>query len=164
MYWYGYKLHFLVGTQNQYIFGSMLSSANLNDGKAAIPLLKQFQQRFPDFKSTDVTIDAGYNHEPIYRQLHRMGIAGIIAYNRRREPTPIGCDEHFSPVCIKQHSYRYDSYDAKYETIKYTSPKECEACPFAAQCECQKVYKIKNTDDLRRYCAPARGSAKWKLI
>ena len=93
-----------------------------------------------------------------------MGIAGIIAYNRRREPIPIGCDEHFAPVCIKQHSYRYDSYDATYETIKYTSPKECGACPFAAQGECQKVYKIKITDDLRRYCAPARGSAKWKLI
>jgi transposase len=43
MYWYGYKLHLLVGIHNQYILGSMLSSANLNDGKAAIPLLKQFQ-------------------------------------------------------------------------------------------------------------------------
>jgi transposase len=164
MYWYGYKLHLLVGTQNQYILGSMISSANLNDGKAAIPLLKQFQQCYPDFKLAFATMDAGYDHEPIYRQLHKMKISGIIAYNRRREPSPIGCDEHFAPVCIKQHSYRYDSYDSTYETIKYTEPKECSTCPFATQGECQKVYKIKITDDLRRYCAPARGSAKWKLI
>ena len=88
----------LVGTQNQYIFGSMLSTANLNDRKEAIPLLKQFQQRFSDVKLAYATMDAGYDHEPTYKQLPSMGIAGVIAYNRRREPTPIGCDEHFAPV------------------------------------------------------------------
>jgi transposase len=65
MYWYGYKLHLLVGTQHQYILGSMLSSANQKDGKAAIPLLKQFQQRYPDFKWAFATMGAGYDHEPI---------------------------------------------------------------------------------------------------
>src|SRR5690606_18533474 len=37
---YGYKGHLAVGTQSQYILGGMLSSGSLNDGKAAIPLLK----------------------------------------------------------------------------------------------------------------------------
>lgn len=29
---------------------------------------------------------------------------------------------------------------------------------------CQKVYKVKITQDLRRYTAPARGSKDWKTI
>jgi hypothetical protein len=33
-------------------------------------------------------------------------------------------------------------------------------CPFATQDECRKVYKIKITNNLKRYCAPARGNAK----
>src|SRR5699024_11456226 len=64
------------------------------------------------------------------------------------------------------HSYRYDSYDAKYETLKYTHPKECSACPcpLAQEGLCQKVFKMKITKDIRRYTAPARGSVAWKKI
>lgn len=40
MYWYGFKGHFAVDTESQFIIHSMFSSGNLNDGKAAIPLLK----------------------------------------------------------------------------------------------------------------------------
>jgi len=35
--WYGYKGHLAVATQSQYILGALLSSGNMNDGKAAIP-------------------------------------------------------------------------------------------------------------------------------
>jgi transposase len=40
VFWYDYKAHLAVGTDSQYIFQSILSSGSLNDGKAAIPLLK----------------------------------------------------------------------------------------------------------------------------
>ena len=40
VFWYGYKAHLAVGTKSQYILQSMMSSGSLNDGKAAIPLLK----------------------------------------------------------------------------------------------------------------------------
>src|SRR5690625_544772 len=39
-FWFGYKGHLAVGTSSQYILQSIFSSGNLNDGKAAIPLLK----------------------------------------------------------------------------------------------------------------------------
>jgi hypothetical protein len=55
------------------------------------------------------------------------------------------------------HSYRYDSFDLKYETIKYTQPKECLACPFNDG-QCQKVFKKKVDENPRRYTVPARGS------
>lgn len=40
VFWYGYKAHLAVGARSQYILQSLFSSGNLNDSKAAIPLLK----------------------------------------------------------------------------------------------------------------------------
>lgn len=164
VFWYGYKGHLAVGTQSQYILGAMLSSGNLNDGKAAIPLLKGLATHHPNLSFTYATMDAGYDYEPIYKQIREAKAHAIIAYNRRREPELEGFDEHFAPTCVREHSYRYDSYDSKHETLKYVRPKECESCPLAHDSLCQKVYKMKITTDLRKYTAPARGSKLWKEI
>jgi transposase len=161
---YGYKAHLAVGTTSQYIFHSLFSSGNLNDGKAAIPLLKGIQERVPLPSLRYETMDAGYDYEPIYTQIHRMRHQAVIAYNKRNEPEPIGFDKHFAPTCVREHSYRYDSFDAKYETLKYTRPKECKDCPLANDDLCQKVYKVKITKDLRKYTAPVRGSKTWKTL
>lgn len=66
-------------------------------------------------------------------------------------------------MCPGVH-YRYDSFDTKYETLKYTRPKECKDCSLAHDSLCQKVYKVKISTDLRKYTAPARGSKAWKSI
>jgi len=163
-YWFGYKGHLAVSTTSQYILQSLFSSGNLNDGKAAIPLLKGIDERLslPDLKYQ--TMDAGYDYEAIYQQVYRMGQRSIIAYNKRNEPEPIGFNKYFAPTCFREHSYRYDSYDAKYETLKYTRPRECIDCPLANEGICQKVFKMKITKDLRKYTAPARGSLSWKNI
>src|ERR1700730_282906 len=136
----------------------------MNDSKVAIPLLKGVAERFPVLNITKVMADAGYDYNPIYEQIHRMKADGIIAYNKRNEAPPIGVDKHFAPTCVREHSYRYDSYDKKYETLKYTRPKECRECPLAHDRLCQKIIKIKKTKDLRRYPAPARGSKAWKEL
>lgn len=93
-----------------------------------------------------------------------MNQQSIIAYNKQNEPEPLGFAKHFAPTCVREHSYRYDSYDVKYETLKYTHPKECSDCPLAQEGLCQKVFKMKITKDLRRYTAPARGSVAWKTL
>lgn len=164
VYWYGFKCHLAVGTKSQYILQSLFSSGNLNDGKAAIPLLKGLQERMPGVNIKYVMMDAGYDYHPIYEQVHRNGAQSIIAYNKKNEPEPIGFDKYFAPTCVREYSYRYDSFDAKYNTLKYTRPYECRECPLANDTLCQKVYKKKITDDLRRYTAPARGSKKWNEI
>lgn len=164
VFWYGYKAHLAVGTTSQYILQSLLSSGNLNDGKAAIPLLKGIHERLSLSTLRYGTMDAGYDYEAIYTQIHRMGYQAVIAYNKRNEPEPIGFDKHFAPTCFREYSYRYDSFDKKYETLKYTRPKECKDCSLANECLCQKVYKVKITTDLRKYTAPARGSKAWKTI
>ena len=164
VFWFGYKVHLAVGTKSQYVLSQLLSSGNLNDGKAAIPLLKHIHTQFPNHVIRYGIMDAGYDHEPIYMQLMQMNAHGIIAYNQRREPEMDGFDEHFAPTCVREHSYRYDSYDQTYQTIKYVRPKECATCPLAQDTLCQKVFKIKITSDLRKYCAPARGSVRWKEL
>lgn len=137
---------------------------NLNDGKAAIPLLKGIAIQHQNYAFKYATMDAGYDYEPIYKQVRSSGAHAVIAYNRRREPEHVGFDEYFAPTCVREHSYRYDSFDPKYETLKYVRPKECEGCPLAQDSLCQKVYKMKITTDLRKYTAPARGSQSWKEI
>jgi transposase len=164
VFWYGYKAHLAVGSASQYILQSLFSSGNLNDGKAAIPLLKGIHERVPLPTLLYETMDAGYDYEPIYTQIHQMRHQAVIAYNKRNEPEPIGFDKHFAPTCVREHSYRYDSFDTKYETLKYTRPKECKDCPLANEGLCQKVYKVRITTDLRKYTAPARGSKTWKTF
>ncbi|MFY0521608.1 transposase [Lysinibacillus sp. UGB7] len=164
VFWYGFKCHLAVGAKSQYIVQSLFSSGSLNDGKAAIPLLKGIQERFSSLNIAYATMDAGYDYVPIYEQVYRMGAQSIIAYNKKNEPEPIGFDKHFAPTCAREYSYRYDSYDAKHETLKYTRPHECNDCPLAHDSLCQKVYKMKITKDLRRYTAPARGSKKWNQL
>ncbi|WHY86794.1 transposase [Neobacillus novalis] len=162
VFWYGYKAHLAVGTKSQYILQSIMSSGNLNDGKAAIPLLKGIEKLPLSIKYG--TMDAGYDYTPIYQQLLRMDAHSIIAYNKRREGEMEGYDKHFAPTCVREHSYRYDSYDKKYKTIKYCRPKECKNCPLASDSLCQKIYKVKIESDLRKYTAPARGSKRWKSL
>lgn len=163
VFWFGYKGHLAVGASSQYILQSLLSSGNLNDGKAAIPLLKGLERFHLPFLRYH-TMDAGYDYEPIYQQIHRMGHQSNIAYNKRNEREMIGYDQHFAPTCFREHSYRYDSFDSKYQTLKYTQPLECKDCPLLNQGQCQKVYKVRIKTDLRKYTAPARGSKAWKKL
>jgi transposase len=113
-FWFGFKAHLAVGTKSQYILQSLMSSASLNDEKAAIPLLKGIQERLSSLTIQYCTLDAGYDYEAIYIQLHRMKAKAIIAYNKRNEGELLGFDEHFAPTCVREHSYRYDSFDEKY--------------------------------------------------
>jgi transposase len=88
----------------------------------------------------------------------------LIDYNPRNEAPIEGKDKDFKPVCKKGHAYVYDSFDSKYETLKYTRPKECATCPFLDQGECQNVFKIKIESDIRKYTVPARGSHSYKEL
>lgn len=138
--WYGFKAHLAVATKSQYVICGLMTSANLNDSKAAIPLLKKVQDLFPAHFTTGI-FDAGYDYEAIYDQLRSFHMQAVIPYNVRN-----------------------DSYDEKYDTLKYTRPKECATCPLQHDSLCQKVFKIKCETDRRKYMNPARGSEKRKNL
>ncbi|QGQ93745.1 transposase [Paenibacillus psychroresistens] len=161
VFWYGFKAHLVVDCKSQYILVALLTSGNMNDGKLAIPLLKGLAEKHPELAISQVIADAGYDLVPIYKQVESMGARALIDYNRRNEHQEDGMDKYFRPVCKEGHSYRYDSFDPKYETVKYTQPKECSTCPFNDG-HCQKVFKKKIDDNPRRYTVPARGSDRYR--
>ncbi|MGE8001333.1 transposase [Lysinibacillus sp. NPDC093190] len=71
-------------TKGQYIVGRLMTSANLSDSKAAIPLLKKVENQFPEHFTTAI-FDVGYDYEPMYRQLHKYQMRAVIPYNVRNE-------------------------------------------------------------------------------
>jgi transposase len=158
VFWYGFKGHLLVDCKKQYILSSLLSSGNINDGKMAIPLLKALSEIHPCLNPSYVLADAGYDYSPIYQQIQTMGARALIDYNPRNEQLPEDKDKYFRPKCQNGHSYRYDSHDPRYDTVKYTQPKECKECPLRETNTCQRVFKIKVSSDSRKYTIPARGS------
>lgn len=162
-FWYGFKGHLAVSTKSQYIVARLMSSGNLSDSKAAIPLLKKVAEIVPH-RFTTAIFDAGYDYEAIYRQILNQDMRAVIPYVMRRESEMVGFDGHFRPTCVREHSYCYDSFDEKYQTLKFTRPKECTTCPLREDSLCQKVFKIKCEADIRKYTYPARGSELWKKL
>ena len=162
-FWYGFKGHLAVSTKSQYIVARLMSSGNLSDSKATIPLLKKVNHIMPNHFTTAI-FDAGYDYEAIYRQISIQEMKAVIPYVKRHEGEMIGFDEHFRPTCVREYSYCYDSFDEKYQTLKFTRPKECATCPLRDDSLCQKVFKIKCETDIRKYTFPARGSELWKKL
>ncbi|MNF70624.1 Transposase DDE domain protein [compost metagenome] len=160
MFWYGYKGNVLVDTQSQFIVKSYLCSGHVSDQRLGIVLLKGMKSKFPMLPVKQVLADKGFDSLPVYQQVRRVGAFALIPIIRHAKKPPEGMDEHFRPVCKQGHAYQYDSFDAKYETLKYTRPKACKECPLQGD-ECQKVYKIAIAQDIRRHTVPARGSAKY---
>lgn len=76
-------------------------SNNLNDRKTAIPLLKGINERLSLSTARFHIMNAGYDYEPIYKQVHRMNQQSIITYNRRNEREPLGFDKHFAPTALE---------------------------------------------------------------
>jgi hypothetical protein len=163
-FWYGFKGHLLVDCKGQYILSSLLSSGNVNDGKMAIPLLKALRETRPYLNPTHVIADAGYDLVPIYQQIKSMGGRPLIDYNPRNEQRPENKDKYFRPLCSNGHSYRYDSHDPNYDTLKYTRPKECKDCSLKEENLCQNVFKVKIESDIRKYTVPARGSDSYSKL
>jgi hypothetical protein len=160
--WYGFKANALVDTDTQYILSGVFSSANPNDQRMAILLLKGLQLKFPSLKVKHVLGDKGYDSKAVYQLIHSLGAYPVIDMIHHTEP-PEGMNKDYNPVCKEGHVYRYDSFDAKYETLRYTRPSECTSCPFA-ESGCQKVFKIRIETDLRKHTYPARGSESFKNL
>ncbi|MNW52221.1 Transposase DDE domain protein [compost metagenome] len=161
-YWYGYKVNLLVDCSSQYIVAGVTCSAHVNDQRPAIVLLKYMKERLPHFKPKYVLADKGYDGESVYHQIRDIGAFPIIPLIHRNK-LPEGVDKHLRPICEQGHAYVYDSYDAKRDTVKFTRPKECASCPFQAD-GCQKIFKFRVGEDVRRHTAPGRGSKKFTQL
>ncbi|WP_342563863.1 transposase [Paenibacillus sp. FSL R7-0345] len=160
--YYGFKANVLVDADSQYVLSGVFSSANLNDQRMAVLLLKGLHLKFPGLKVKHVLGDKGYDSSAIYQLIHSLGAFPIIKMIHHKKP-PEGMNQDYTPVCSQGHAYRYDSFDTKYETLRYTRPNHCKDCPFSAS-GCQKVFKIRIQTDLRKHAYPARGSESFRQL
>lgn len=160
--WYGFKANVLVDTDRQYILSGLWSSANLNDQRMAMVLLKGLLLKFPSIKVKHVMGDKGYDSAAVYQLIHSLGAYPIIDMIHHTDP-PEGMNRDYNPVCTKGHAYRYDSFDSKYETLRYTEPSECKECPLSGSGG-QKIFKVRIKTDLRKHTYPARGSEKFNKL
>ncbi len=160
--WYGYKANVLVDTDSQYVLSGVLSSAHLNDQRMAVLLLKGLPLKFPMLKVKHVLGDKGYDSKPVYELVRSIKAYPIIDIIHHTTPSE-GMNLDYGPVCKEGHTYRYDSFDRKYETLRYTCPSSCKECPFADS-DCQKVFKVRIETDVRKHTYPARGSESFKKL
>lgn len=95
----------------------------------AVVLLKGLLLKFPMLKVKHILGDKGYDCAAIYQLIHSLGAYPAIALIHHKDP-PAGMNLDYTPVCAQGHAYRYDSFDAKYETLKYTRLANAKAVRF----------------------------------
>lgn len=163
-FWFGYKGSLAVSTKSQYIIDMKIASAFASDVSLAIPSIREAAgQLRPKKESYYFSLDKGYDAKEIYQELHSLEIEPIIAL-KSKVKNDGEVDEHYAPTCLLEHSYKYDSYDHRYGALKFVQPKAyCRDCPLQHEGMCQKVIKIKQMNDPRKYNHPARGTQAWQL-
>lgn len=159
-YWFGYKSHYAISVNTQYMVASITTSAHVADVSIAIPLMKKMTNL--GIKDTFVLMDKGYDATAIYEQAHSLTFEPII--EMKQGPKNDGeIDQYYRPTCLLEHSYQYDSFDKRYGALKFMRPEtHCRDCPLRNEGLCQKVIKIKQSEDLRKYSQPSRGTKAWK--
>src|SRR5699024_8187953 len=163
-FWFGEKGTVAVSTHSQYILNLHIASAFSSDVSLAIPTIRKTVAKCtPKKEMTYFSLDKGYDAKEIYQELHSLEMEPIIPL--KSVPKNEGeVDAHYAPTCLLEYSYRYDSYDKRYGALKYVRPQgQCKNCPLQHEGMCQKVIKIKQMNDPRKYNHPARGTQAWKL-
>lgn len=162
-FWFGYKGTLAVSTQSQYILCMAIASAFASYVSLAIPTIRQTVPLLSTKKEpTYFSFDKGYDAQELYQEVHDLGFEPIIPL--KFVPKNDGeVDAYYAPICLLEHSYQYDSYDSRYGALKYVQPKiHCQNCPLQREGLCQKVIKIKQMNDQRKYNHPARGTKAWE--
>lgn len=161
-YWFGYKGHYAVSTESQYLLASLFTSAFVADMNIAIPLMRQVASL--GLSDCHIMMDKGYDAAAIYEEAHDLSFEPII--DHKKPPEGDGeFDAFFAPTCLLEYGYKYDSFDKRYDALKFVKPEtNCRDCPLQHEGMCQKVIKIKQTTDVRRYAHPARGTDAWKRL
>ncbi|MHC5227821.1 transposase [Enterococcus sp. LJL99] len=161
-YWFSYKGHYAVTTKTHYLVSAVTTSAFVSDMSIAIPLLRNLSEL--NIQQTFVLMDKGYDAKAIYEEAHACTFEPIIDLKKAKKNNG-EVDRYFTPTCLLEHSYSYDSFDFRYGALKFVRPEQhCRGCPLKNEGLCQKVMKIKQTTNVRNYSHPARGTKSWKKI
>lgn len=161
-YWFGYKAHLAVASESQYILSATITSANISDISVGIPMMRDLNEL--GVRDTYVIFDKGYDAKAIYEEAHTLNFEPIIPLKRISKNDGEWTDD-YAPTCLLEHGYRYDSFDSRYNALKFTRPLDkCRDCPLFREELCQKVIKIRQHLDPRKFNHPARSSKAWEKI
>lgn len=161
-YWFGYKAHVAVSSETQYILSAIQTSAHLSDSSVAIPLMRTLQKL--GVRNIPVLFDKGYDAKAIYQEALALNFKPIIPLKKVGKNDGQWTDD-YAPTCLREHGYKYDSFDQRYGALKFKQPKEhCQTCPLFHEDLCQKVIKIKQQTDPRKFAQPARGTNAWTKL
>lgn len=162
VFWHGYKAHLAVTTKSQYILSSILTSAHIADMSVAIPLIRDVKRL--GLTNVHMIFDKGYDVKALYEEAHELGFEPIISLKRMAKNDGEWTSD-YAPTCLIEEGYTYDSFDKRYGALKYKLPeKRCRSCPLQHENMCQKVIKIKQQKDPRKFNHPARGTNGWKKL
>lgn len=169
--WFGWKLHILSDCKSELPLVINITPASVNDGIAAVPLIKKLNEVYSDtFNVKHCIMDSGYdileNYDYIMNELHAQP---IIAYNKRGSfAPPEGMNERLHPVCSMGYELVYWGKDGDY--LKFRCPHVLGKadCPHgSAWCStsnygyCLKVNYKKNN---RYFSFPIRSSDDWQKL
>lgn len=166
--WFGYKFHLAVDTASELPVALDVTPANVFDGEMAAPLLEHVVTTH-GWKIDFVMMDAGYDQVKNYETVRQYGAQAIIAMNKRGEKEPPeGIASDGTPRCTMGYDMVYWGADG--DRLKFRCPHAVGKvdCPLGiATCSESNygmVVKKRITEDIRRYCAPHRGTQNWKLL
>ena len=162
VFWHGYKAHLAVTTNSQYLLSSILTSAHVADLSVAVPLMRTLKSF--GMRNNHVLFDKGYDVKALYEESHALGFKPIIPLKRVAKSDGEWTTD-YAPTCLMEEGYVYDSFDKRYGALKFTLPeKRCRSCPLQDEGLCQKVIKIKQQADPRKFNHPARSTNVWKKL
>ncbi|SDW06365.1 Transposase [Alicyclobacillus hesperidum] len=166
--WFGYKIHLAVDTASELPVALEVTPSNVYDGEMAAPLLEHVVKAH-GWKVDFVMMDAGYDQVKNYEAVRDYGAQAIIAMNKRGEKEPPeGMASDGTPRCTMGYDMVYWGADG--DRLKFRCPHAVGKvdCPLGTAACSQSNYgmvvKKRITDDVRRYCAPHRGTQNWKLL
>lgn len=145
--WFGFKSHFAVSSQSEFLLVNLFKSAYISDMTMAIPILRRLSDM--GLFGNRVIFDKGYDAKAIYNEARTLGFEPFIPLKRiAQNDGEVG--NYYRPTCLLEHSYLFDSLDKRYGALKYIRPEaHCRDCPLKNEGLCQKVIKVKQQTDFR---------------
>jgi IS5 family transposase len=170
---FGYKVHLIVDAKSQLPLEVIVTPANEHDSPYANPLLKGAKEKHPDNKIASNATDAAYDAYENYRfPIEEMGVAPIIALNRRNGPDALTVGElTLSPdgkyTCLAGFPVVYWGKEPQRNRLKFRCPAVLGKCQCLFQSICSpssygRTFYLHPNRDYRLIGPIPRGTDLWQ--
>ena len=170
---FGYKVHLIVDAKSQLPLEVLVTPGNDNDSPYANPLLKRAMEKHPDNPIASNAADSGYDAYENYRfAIEEMGVAPIIALNRRNGPDALTVGEltlssDGQYTCMAGFQVIYWGIESRRNRLKFRCPAALGKCQCLFQSACSsssygRTFYLHPNRDYRLVGPVPRGTALWQ--